>query len=174
MADTPESPPETPKADAPVRKRRPLRRWLFNTSRRTFFVYPPCIVLIELALREGALVFVPWGVILLAWGYLQFRLCGRYRSRNGGGGPGIAVPPKRIVDTGPYRYLRNPMYLGHMIFMTGLAVTFQSIPAVILLAGHIPWFHARVKEDERHLEELFGADYADYTARVKRWIPYVL
>ncbi len=155
-------------------RRRSLWRWLKSTSRRTFLVYPPCVIAIELALREGDLVFIPWGLPLLAWGYLQYRLAGPYRSRLGGGGPGLDVPPLRIVDTGPYKYLRNPMYLGHLIFMTGLAITFQSLGAAILLAFHVVWFHARVIEDERHLEELFGAEFADYKARVKRWIPWIL
>jgi protein-S-isoprenylcysteine O-methyltransferase Ste14 len=63
------------------------------------------------------------------------------------------------------------MYLGHLIFMTGLAVSFRSLPAVALLAFHMVWFHMRVLEDERHLEEIFGAEYTDYKVRVKRWIP---
>jgi hypothetical protein len=155
-------------------KRRSLLRWLKSTSNRSFFVYPVCIILIELALRDGDLVFIPWGLPLLIWGYLQYRMVGGYRTRTGGGGPGLDVPPDRIVDYGPYKYLRNPMYMGHLIFMTGLGITFQSLAAALLLAFHIFWFHARVLEDERHLEERFGAEYIDYKARVKRWIPYVL
>jgi protein-S-isoprenylcysteine O-methyltransferase Ste14 len=68
----------------------------------------------ELALHGGGLTFVPWGVLLLAWGYLQYRLVGRYRLDEAGGGPGMATLPQRIVDVGPYRYTRNPMYLGHL------------------------------------------------------------
>jgi protein-S-isoprenylcysteine O-methyltransferase Ste14 len=36
------------------------------------------------------------------------------------------------------------------------------------------WFHLRVLEDEKHLEQIFGAAYLDYKSRVKRWIPGVL
>lgn len=166
--------PGDDKAGAGPSGRRGLRRWLKSTSNRSFVIYPICIIALELALRGGHLVFDPWGVPLLVWGYLQFRLTGRYRSRIGGGGPGLAVPPLRIVDSGPYRYLRNPMYLGHLIFMAGLVISFRSAPAVGLLAFHIIWFHLRVLEDEHHLEEKFGAEYAAYKARVKRWIPGVL
>jgi hypothetical protein len=151
-----------------------LLRWLKSTSNRTFIVYPPSIIVFELALREGDLVFIPWGLPLLIWGYLQYRLVGQYRSGTGGGGPGLDVAPDRVVDTGPYKYTRNPMYLGHLIFMTGLGITFQSLAAAVLLAFHVVWFHARVLEDERHLEKLFGAEYADYKARVKRWVPWLL
>jgi protein-S-isoprenylcysteine O-methyltransferase Ste14 len=155
------------------RRRRTLRRWLKSTSRRTFVLYPLCVIAIELALNRGTLTFVPWGVPLLAWGYLQYRLVGGYRTRRGGGGPGLSVPPQRIVEEGPYRYTRNPMYLGHLIFMVGLAITFRSWAALALLAFHLVWFDRRAREDEAHLEALFGADYAAYRARVKRWIPGV-
>jgi protein-S-isoprenylcysteine O-methyltransferase Ste14 len=148
--------------------------WIKSTSTRTFILYPPLVIAFELLVRGGDLPFVPWGVPLLAWGYLQYLLVGRYRMRLGGGGPGLSVPPERIVDQGPYRFLRNPMYLGHLIFMAGLAVTFRSLAAAALLAFHMAWFHLRVLEDEKHLETVFGAAYLDYKARVKRWIPGVL
>ena len=164
----------TPPVPTTSPRKRSLWRWFKSTSNRTFVVYPLAIIAFELALREGNLVFIPWGLPLLLWGYMQYRLVGPYRSRHGGGGPGLDVPPVRIIDTGPYRYLRNPMYMGHLLFMTGLAITFYSLAAAILLAFHIVWFHSRVLGDERHLEELFGAEFIDYKARVKRWIPWVL
>lgn len=156
------------------KRRRTFFRWLKSTSRRTFVVYPLCIVAIELLIHRGDLVVVPWGAVLLVWGYLQYRWVGSYRERLGGGGPGLDVPPDRVLDVGPYRYVRNPMYLGHLIFMSGLAVTFQSLAAVALLVFHIFWFHRRVLEDEKHLQERFGGAYTAYKARVKRWIPFVL
>ena len=155
------------------KKRRPILRWLKSTSRRTFVLYPLLVIAFEFALRGGELAITWWGVPLLLWGYLQYRLVGKYRLRLGGGGPGLDTPPDRIVAEGPYRYLRNPMYLGHLIFMAGLAITFRSWAALILLLVHIPWFHARVLKDEVHLEERFGAPYRDYKRRVKRWIPFV-
>ena len=41
-----------------------------------------------------------------------------------GDATGMDVPPQRIISQGPYRFTRNPMYLGHLIFMAGLALTF--------------------------------------------------
>lgn len=156
------------------KRRRTFLRWLKSTSRRTFVVYPICIFAIEMAIHRGDPVIVPWGAVLLLWGYVQYRLVGSYRERFGGGGPGLDVPPDRVLDVGPYRYVRNPMYLGHLIFMTGLAITFQSLAAVALLVFHIFWFQRRVLEDERHLQERFGDAYTVYKTRVKRWIPFVL
>ena len=115
--------------------------------------------------------FAPKRSPLLAWGYLQYRLTGNRRVQHGGGGPGITVPPEHLVEDGFYAYTRNPMYLGHLIFMLGLAVTFHSWLALILLAVNALWFHRRVLDDETRLRKLFGAQYADYQARVTRWIP---
>jgi len=151
-----------------------LRRLFARTSARTFVLYPLCVIAFELLWRRGQLAFVPWGLPLLAWGYLQFVLIGQYRTRLGGGGPGIAVPPDRLVAEGPYRYTRNPMYLGHLIFLFGLAITFWSLLGLAIFLVHIVWFQRRVLEDEARLQKLFGAPYDDYRARVKRWIPGVI
>ena len=76
-----------------------------------------------------------------------------------------------LVTAGPYRFTRNPMYLGHLIFLAGLAVTFRSYFAVALVVGHAVWFHRRVIADEARLTARFGAEYTDYMRRVKRWVP---
>ena len=154
--------------------RRTLRRWLESTPVRIFVISPLCVIAFELVRHGGSLRVVPWGIFLLVWGYLQYRLSGNFRGRRGGGGPGIAVPPERIVTDGPYRYVRNPMYLGHLIVLLGLAVTFWSWFGIVLFAVNAVWFHRRVLADEARLRPLFGAEYADYQARVKRWIPGVL
>ena len=158
----------------PSTPRRGPGRWFKSTSKRTFVVYPACVAAFELAVGGGDIAIAPWGAVLLGWGYLQYRWVGSYRTRIGGGGPGIGVPPERIVAEGPYRYLRNPMYLGHLVFMAGLAVTFRSWLAAALFAFHVVWFQRRVIEDETRLAALFGGEYIDYKARVKRWIPGVL
>jgi len=151
-----------------------LRRWLKSTSNRTFIVWPLALFAAEALLQQGMPRICWWGSPLLAWGYLQYRLVGNYRSRIGGGGPGISIPPDRIVDTGPYRWVRNPMYLGHLIFFAGIAATLWSWSALAVLAFHVFWFDRRVRDDEAHLAQLFGEPYRDYCRRVKRWIPGVV
>jgi len=146
-------------------------RWISSTSNRTFLVWPIVLLAAEAVWQQGAPQFNFWGLPLLAWGYLQYRLVGNYRLRDGGGGPGISIPPERLVIGGPYRYCRNPMYLGHLIFFAGLAFALQSWLATAVFAFHAVWFHRRVREDETRLAALFGQPYRDYLARVKRWIP---
>jgi protein-S-isoprenylcysteine O-methyltransferase Ste14 len=149
-------------------------RWLGRTPVQSFILCPLAVICFELALHGGELSFVPWGVPLLAWGYLQYRLVGRYRLGQAGGGPGMATLPERIVEVGPYRYTRNPMYLGHLIFMLGLALTFWSWFGVVLFVLRAAWFQKRVSGDEARLEATFGAEYEAYRARVKRWVPGVI
>ena len=150
---------------------RAAARWLSSTSNRTFVLWPVVIFAAEAALQQGIPWIEIWGLPFLAWGYLQYRLVGNYRSREGGGGPGISVPPERLVSGGPYRYCRNPMYLGHLIFLAGLAFALDSWPAAALFVFHAVWFDRRVREDEARLSALFGDRYREYLARVKRWIP---
>jgi protein-S-isoprenylcysteine O-methyltransferase Ste14 len=108
---------------------------------------------------------------LMAWGYLQYRLCGLYRLKRGGGGPGIDTPPKRLVLSGPYAYTRNPMYLGHIIFLAGLALTLRSLFAAVIALVTAIWFHLRVRHDEARLLELWGEPYRRYLLITKRWLP---
>ena len=91
---------------------------------------------IEAAIQRGMPRLDLWALPLLPWGYFQYHLVGRYRTRLGGGGPGLSNPPERIVEAGIYRWMRNPMYLGHIIFFVGLA-------PVTRIACRQAWFRAR-------------------------------
>jgi hypothetical protein len=163
------SAPSAASADADLAAN--ARWWLERTPNRTFVLYPAIVLASRVLLgrRRGRidLRFAP----LLAWGYLQYRLVGGYRVERGGGGPGIIVPPHSLVESGPYAYTRNPMYLGHLIFLLGLALTFPSRVTAAILGANAVWFHQRVVEDEARLSAQFGPPYDAYRARVKRWIP---
>jgi protein-S-isoprenylcysteine O-methyltransferase Ste14 len=145
-----------------------------STSFRSFFLYPLIVLGWELALNRGSLRFEPAFLPLLAWGYLQYRLVGQYRIRRGGGGPGMDTPPDRLVTSGPFAWCRNPMYLGHMIFLAGLTLSLRSELGALITVATIVWFQFRVRRDERRLAERFGQPYLEYKARVRRWIPGLL
>jgi Phospholipid methyltransferase len=149
-------------------------RFLQRTPVRTFIVYPLVTIAWELVTRGGTLEANFWFLPLMLWGYLQYRLCGRYRIKHGGGGPGLETPPERLVSTGPYAYTRNPMYLGHVIFLIGLTLTLKSWLAGLMTVAVAAWFHRRVVGDEAKLIERLGRPYVDYQVRVKRWLPGLL
>jgi hypothetical protein len=146
---------------------------LRSTSFRTFVLYPVIVLAWELWLNDGRLQLQPWFLPLVAWGYLQYRLVGQYRLRLGGGGPGMDTPPERLVTSGPFALCRNPMYLGHLIFLAGLSLSFSSWLGAALTLGTVLWLQFRVRRDERRLAERFGEPYMQYRSRVKRWIPAV-
>jgi protein-S-isoprenylcysteine O-methyltransferase Ste14 len=85
----------------------------------------------------------------------------------------MGTPPEHLVTSGPFAWCRNPMYVGHIIFLLGIALTLQSVLAALITVATTVWFHFRVQQDEKRLSELFGQPYEDYAARVKRWIPYL-
>lgn len=148
-----------------------LTKLLRRTPLRTFILYPLITIAWELLIHRGRLEFQPIFLPLMAWGYLQYRLCGAYRVKRGGGGPGFDTPPERLVMSGPYAYTRNPMYLGHLIYLAGLALSLQSLLAAVITLATAIWFHTRVRRDEARLVELWDEPYRRYLAITKRWIP---
>jgi protein-S-isoprenylcysteine O-methyltransferase Ste14 len=153
---------------------RTVRSFFGGTPRRTFVLYPALVILVA-TLRNGNPAPRRWPpLLLLPWGYLQYYLTGKYRERERAGPRGYSVPPDRLLTTGPYALTRNPMYLGHLIFLSGLALAWRSRLGWLILVVSVPWFHARVLRDEKRLLAKFGAEYDDYCRRVRRWIPLVL
>src|SRR4051794_3657372 len=90
----------------------------------------------------------------------------------GKGTPAPFDPPSRLVIRGPYRLLRNPMYVGAALWIIGLALFYQS-PAiaayalVFLFTAHL----FVVLYEEPTLRRIFGDEYLDYCRRVRRWWP---
>lgn len=146
-------------------------RFLSRTPVRTFLLFPLVVLLWEWIINGGRIEINFWFLPLMIWGYLQYRLCGRYRGRRGGGGPGPEVPPDRLVSSGLYGYTRNPMYLGHIIFLSGLTLTLRSWLGALITVAVAVWFHFRVLADERQLTVKLGPPYVAYTKSVKRWLP---
>ena len=142
-----------------------------GSSLRTFVVIPLVVLAWEYLVTKGQIQLDAWFAPLLAWGYLQYKLVGRYRLRLGGGGQGMKTMPERLVTEGPYAWTRNPMYLGHLIFLAGLALTLRSELGAIVALANLAFFHTRVRKDEKRLSERFGEPYVRYCERVKRWIP---
>jgi hypothetical protein len=148
-----------------------LIKFLSRTPVRTFLVYPLITLLWEWIIHGAQIEPNLWFAPLMVWGYLQYRLCGKYRTLRGGGGPGPEIPGERLVSSGLYAYTRNPMYLGHIIFLIGLSLTLRSWLAALITVAVTIWFHFRVVADERNLTVALGPDYVAYTKSVKRWLP---
>jgi protein-S-isoprenylcysteine O-methyltransferase Ste14 len=80
-------------------------------------------------------------------------------------------PTTALVTSGPYRFTRNPMYLGMAFLYVGLAVGFDVIWALIVLPSMIVAIDRLViAREETYLLRKFGQSYRDYMARVRRWL----
>jgi protein-S-isoprenylcysteine O-methyltransferase Ste14 len=80
-------------------------------------------------------------------------------------------PTTRIVRTGPYRYTRNPDYLGQVLVYIGATLVANSWWPMFLAPAVLVVIHRGVvRREERYLEAKFGREYRDYTDRVPRWL----
>lgn len=92
----------------------------------------------------------------------------------GKGTPAPFDPPRRLVISGPYGFLRNPMYVGAAITLIGAAMFYGSVTVVVYAAVFLVVAHLFVVlYEEPTLGRTFGAEYAEYRQRVRRWWPRV-
>ena len=107
------------------------------------------------------------GSALALWCILAFAVIGK-------GTPAPFDPPRRLVIRGPYRYLRNPMYLGAALALLGAALFYRSLPLLAYLGAFLLVTHGFVVwYEEPTLGRLFGDEYQAYRSRVRRWLPRI-
>jgi protein-S-isoprenylcysteine O-methyltransferase Ste14 len=107
------------------------------------------------------------GGALALWCILAFAVIGK-------GTPAPFDPPRRLVIRGPYRYLRNPMYLGAALALLGAALFYRSLPLLGYVGGFLLVTHGFVVwYEEPTLGRLFGAEYQAYRSGVRRWLPRI-
>jgi protein-S-isoprenylcysteine O-methyltransferase Ste14 len=116
----------------------------------------------------------PAAVALMLVGGAIMLCCVWQFAWTGRGTPAPFDPPRRLVMRGPYRWVRNPMYIGMGVFLTGEAVALPAITREMLTLVPVLWGLVTlfiVTYEEPTLRRLFGADYAEYCRHVRRWIP---
>jgi protein-S-isoprenylcysteine O-methyltransferase Ste14 len=79
-----------------------------------------------------------------------------------------------LITTGPFAYVRNPLYVGNMLMYAGVGVMSMALfPWLLLIA--LVWFYFQyyliVTQEEEYLNERFGDDYRNYTSVVGRFVP---
>lgn len=110
----------------------------------------------------GALILGAIG-LFGAWPVLLFKRAGQ--------DPNPWKPTPRIVERGPYRITRNPMYLQMVIACVGFAVLLSNVWILLLtpVVAFVLWLVA-IRPEEAYLEEKFGDEYVAYKRRVRRWL----
>lgn len=105
------------------------------------------------------------GGVILLWSFWNFLKEGR-------GTPAPIDPPKELVKTGFYRYVRNPMYvavlsiiIGHFLWFEYWNLLIYAIVVFVAFNSFVAYY------EEPTLKRKFGSSYEDYLKRVPRWIP---
>ena len=109
--------------------------------------------------------------VMLAGGTLALACVATFVAR-GQGTPAPIDPPRNFVAAGPYKFVRNPMYIGGFIALSGFGL-YERSPAILLFA--LPWLLLAhlfvILYEEPHLRATFGAPYDAYCHSVRRWLP---
>ena len=146
-----------------------LGGWLFR--HRTALPLPVAVALLTLrigeatpsaALTAAGVAITVAGELLRMWGVQHIGAISRTRSDRLG----------PLVSSGPFAYLRNPLYVGNIALWVGFAVTARLLwlaPAIAVMLGLE--YHAIVRWEEQLLESRLGDAYRTYAARVPRWLP---
>jgi protein-S-isoprenylcysteine O-methyltransferase Ste14 len=81
------------------------------------------------------------------------------------------VPQKALITSGPFRFSRNPLYLGGNVFIFFGAALFLGSPTGLLLTAiHLPLMDLFIRREEKQLERNFGQEWVRYKKHARRWI----
>jgi protein-S-isoprenylcysteine O-methyltransferase Ste14 len=116
----------------------------------------------------------PLGWIVVALGGAIVAACAFEFSWRGIGTPAPFDPPRRLVISGVYRWVRNPMYIGLGLVLLGEGLVYPRLTTSMLIMFAILWIALMLFVlgfEEPVLREKFGDDYIEYCKHVRRWIP---
>ncbi len=139
-------------------------------------IYLPGRLLSRAGIVRPAAIAVPQvaGMVIGAAGAAVALWCIFTFATIGKGTPAPFDPPRRLVIRGPYRFVRNPMYIGAGLALASAALFYESLPllgyaAVFFLATHV----FVLLYEEPTLRRTFGQEYEAYCRKVRRWWPNI-
>src|SRR5918995_2584466 len=140
------------------------------------FIYAGALAAGLVATRRFRLPFLPrrlgrtLGPLMIVCGFV-IGLLGFREVHRAGSNVDPYKPVTAIVTGGPYRFTRNPMYLGFVLQYVGISALFNALLPILLLPALQQLMRRGVIErEERYLERKFGEEYLQYKGRVRRWI----
>lgn len=134
-------------------------------------VYVPWVILnrngsLPAPVAWYALPVIVAGVALYFWCVWEFAAIGR-------GTPGLWDAPRQVIAAGPYRWVRNPIYISAFLIVAGEAWLFGSLAVLLYAIGLVIACHLFiVGYEEPRLRRRFGESYEAYLHTVSRWIPH--
>ncbi len=112
------------------------------------------------------ILMIPIGMLLLIWANYTLLHIGKISLRN----REPMQRPSNLILVGPYRFTRNPIYLGALLMLLGLVVVWSSVvTAFLTFLVYIIFRFIFIKREEIILEEEFSDEYRDFKKRVRRW-----
>ena len=140
--------------------------------------FPPVILLASIVLQIILLFSFPisvdlsslFGLILILSGislvFVSFRFMRKMKT--------TFIPdgtPEVLISSGPFKFSRNPIYLGMLTVLVGVAFLMSSLSAIIIafvfgIIINFTW----IAHEEKKLHELFSEDWENYSSKVRRWI----
>jgi protein-S-isoprenylcysteine O-methyltransferase Ste14 len=111
------------------------------------------------------------GMFLMATGVVLVLACAWVFIVRGRGTPAVFDPPRQFVAAGPYRFVRNPMYIGGLSMLAGFGLARRSGSILCLALALSAVIHIFVIfAEEPGLENRFGQSYVDYKKSTNRWL----
>ncbi|MCH8493806.1 MAG: isoprenylcysteine carboxylmethyltransferase family protein [Idiomarina sp.] len=134
-----------------------LLSWIFASGLNIGWQYSAPNALLWLSIGVGALLPV--------FGVIEFR---KYKTTVN---PMQPQESTAVVQTGIYRFTRNPMYLGFFFLLLGFALWLGNFVALLMLPVYV-WYLTRfqIMPEERLLQDKFGEAYRAYMVQVRRWL----
>jgi len=125
------------------------------------------------AFPEPANLIIGLSLIIIGWPIALWSIYVQYRI--GKGTPIPIVPTQKLIIFGPYKYCRNPMALGTIIFYTGIAILLNTISMLLILNPivFIPILVFVKLVEEKELERRFGQEYLEYKKKTPFLIPKI-
>ena len=124
-----------------------------------YFTFP---VLVNLSILFGILILII-GISLV---YISLRKLSKMKT--------TFIPdgkPEKLVKDGPFRFSRNPIYLGMLLILVGVSISLQSFSSLMIsiifgLIINFTW----IKHEEKKLEDIFDSEWEEYSKRTRRWL----
>lgn len=150
-----------------------VHNWILKklSAYRGFAYIPPFGFMMITFYKEWEDDFIVWtlGIIIIFIGALIRLWATKHIGRRM---PWMKKKGKKLINTGPYAIVRNPLYIGNIIIATGLSILSELIwivPFIIMYLSIV--YHLVALYEEKKLSERWGEEYLVYLNEVPRWIP---
>jgi protein-S-isoprenylcysteine O-methyltransferase Ste14 len=133
-------------------------------------IFAIALPVIWLVVTSRTQLLQPFGLVVLAAGFVMLLRCVRDFYVSGQGTLAPWAPPRKLVVVGLYRYTRNPMYVAVTLILLGWAWSFHSLGLLVYAVVAAVAFHFRVVlGEEPWLARTHGGDWRRYASQVPRW-----